>query len=169
MTVQFTPAPPGIDLAPAPRRSALGLWLQFTLQWLYLLPWIAVYELCDLGTIGECVAEDSWRKHVLTPTRYRLERRGTQQEWAAWADRALEVGTRSALFREQQNRTENAAGNNRYKHKESEPTTFVRQRYYRGIGKGGVAALAAQRGWDVDWKSHTNHQVHIVRRGPINL
>ncbi len=169
MSQWYTPAPPGTDLGPLPRRSAAGLALQFALQWLYLVPLIVIYELGRFVTVEECVAEGDTRKHVLTPSRYRLEREGTRQEWEAWADRAIERGTGVSLANEQARRAENARGTNRYKHKERVPTSFVKRRYYRGIGAGGVAALAARRGWDVDWKASalTKKEIHLVYRGPF--
>ncbi|WP_441246442.1 hypothetical protein [Kitasatospora sp. McL0602] len=169
MSDWYTPAPPGTNVGPLPKRSAVGLALQFALQWLYLVPWIVFYEVCDLQYVGECVAEGSSKRHVLTLGRYRLERRGTQEDWEAWADQALDLGTRVTLRHEQDRRAGNAGGKKRYTHKEQVPTTFIKCRYYRGIGAAGVAALAARRGWDIDWKASTpDKQIRLVYRKPLD-
>ncbi|KJK58397.1 hypothetical protein [Saccharothrix sp. ST-888] len=168
MSGHYTPPPPGPDTGPLPARSAVGLALQLWLQWLYLLPWIAIYEVGDFGYVDESWAEGNITRHVLTPSRYRLERHGAQQDWEMWADKALDRGTKGALYRERGRRAENARGKNRYKHKETEPTTFIKKRYYRGIGAAGVAALAARRGWEVDWKrTDPGKAVHLVYRKPL--
>ncbi|MGK4585881.1 hypothetical protein [Kitasatospora sp. HPMI-4] len=168
MSGRHTPPPPGLNTGPLPRRSVVGLTLQLWLQWLYVLPWIVVYEACQLYTVGESWAEGNSTRHILTPAKYRLERHGTPRDWEVWADRALEIGTTVALRHERDRRAENARGDNRYKHKETEPTTFIKKRYYRGIGAAGVAALAARRGWDVDWtRSDPENVVHLVYRQPL--
>lgn len=163
MSVWYTPAPPGVDTGPLRRRWMLGLWLQFGLQWLWFLP-LALYKSDGGGDPDEGTAEGGLSALLLTPGRYRLERRGTREEWEAWADRAITDGIRKALRGAQEKADWNESGKYRYKYEPSAPTAFVRKRYYRGIGTAGAAALAARRGWDVDWGRTTRSEVRIVLR-----
>ncbi|MEV4611394.1 hypothetical protein AB0K43_02160 [Kitasatospora sp. NPDC049258] len=167
----YDPPPPGTDLGPLPRRSALGLALQFWLQWLWLVPWgvlVALYFLgALLGAGGDSVGPNIVRS-TLTPRRYRLERRGGPQEWEAFAAAELERVGAPALARERERRAANAAGRSRYRHPETDPQVRIRSRSYRGIGAGGLAALAARQGWQVDWaRTRPAAEVRLVHRGPL--
>ncbi|WP_354638710.1 hypothetical protein [Kitasatospora camelliae] len=166
MSISYTPAPPGVKTGPLRKRWAVSLWLQFTLQWIWLLPH-AFYKMEDGGFFDQGTAEKGMSAIVLTPSRYRLERRGTQQEWEAWADRAIARGIERGLKLAEKHRDWNESGKYRYKYKDTAPTTYIKRRYYRGIGVDGVAALAARRGWDVDWsRTQYDSAVHLVLRQP---
>ncbi|MFJ3220475.1 hypothetical protein ACIPLC_31705 [Kitasatospora sp. NPDC086801] len=170
MSDWYTPAPPGLDVGPLPKRSAVGLALQFTLQWLYLVPWSVVAVADVVGSLlgnSDSNIRRGLVDHTLTPRRYHLERRGTQQEWEAWTDEILERRSTEALRAERQRRAWNAGS--RYKHKETDPAFDVEKRYYRSIGAGGVAVVAARRGWDVDWrKTYPKSTVRLVYRKPLD-
>ncbi|WP_371494828.1 hypothetical protein OG871_06290 [Kitasatospora sp. NBC_00374] len=171
MSTVHNPPPAGLAAGPLPRRSALGLALQFWLQWLWLLPWgllIAVYFIgALLGAGGDSVGPNIVRS-TLTPRRYRLERHGTPQDWEAWADAELQRVGDAAVAREREHRALNAEGKRRYKYPEADPVVTIKKRYYRGIGATGLAAVAARRGWQVDWaKTRPDSEVQLVHRGPL--
>ncbi|MEV4557052.1 hypothetical protein AB0K51_08640 [Kitasatospora sp. NPDC049285] len=165
MTTRHTPAPPGVETGPLPARSEVGLALQFWLQWIWLLPRV-VYDVLDNGgDPDEGTAEPGPSKLVLTSARYRLERRGTPQDWSDFADRAIARGIERGLRIADERRDWNDSGKYRYQWKDTAAHTFVRKRYYRGIGLAGVAALAARRGWEVDWeRSRDGDVAHLVLR-----
>ncbi|PJN23981.1 hypothetical protein [Kitasatospora sp. CB02891] len=162
MSTWHPPAPPGLNTGPLPRRSVLGLWLQFGLQWFWL-PFRIVWDFLDNSVAFDGTAEPGVAKFVLTPSRYRLERQGTREEWEAWAGRALDRGIERGLATVRRNQEFNA-NKYRYKFKGDElvPRTTIRRRYYRGIGLDGLAVLAARRGWQVDWSSGTA-EVRVFR------
>ncbi|MFJ6214581.1 hypothetical protein ACIQGZ_14785 [Streptomyces sp. NPDC092296] len=170
MSAPYTPPPPGMDVGPLRRRSVVGLVLQSTLQWCYLVPGglLAVGDM--LSSLLGNGSGDLWkgvRDHTLTRRRYHLERRGTEAEWAAWADERLERLATAAIRTEREHRAHNQKGG-RYRYREAEPSITVEKRYYRGIGAAGLAAVAARRGWDVDWQ-HTDptSSVKLVYRHPL--
>ncbi|GAA2238328.1 MULTISPECIES: hypothetical protein [Kitasatospora] len=166
MSNSYASAPQGLDTGPLPRRSAVGLWLQFTLQWLYKVPWSPIVALDFV--FGHGVLWEPFAERTLTPRRLRLERRGTQQEWEAWADRIIQRRAAEAMQTEFQHRRWNASGKYRYKHQETEPNFHIEMRYYRGIGAAGVAVVAARHGWDVDWqRTSPKNFVRLVYRRPL--
>ncbi|MFF0388951.1 hypothetical protein ACFYS8_09675 [Kitasatospora sp. NPDC004615] len=146
------PAPPGLRTGPLPQRSAFGLRLQFALQWFWL-PIRVLWDFLDGSVALDGTAEPGASKFVLTPSRYRLERHGTREEWEAWAARALDRGIERELARVRSRLEHNKKYRYKYKGKDLMPRTSIRRRYYRGIGLDGLAALAASRGWQVDWSS----------------
>ncbi|WP_033219065.1 hypothetical protein [Kitasatospora phosalacinea] len=167
MSTWHPPAPPGVDTGPLPRRSAVGLRLQFCLQWFWL-PFRVVWQLFD-NPASDCVAEGhGYLKFVLTPSRYRLERSGTRQEWEAWADRALEQGIAAATSGVASSVDHYNTGRTRYQVKGDAlvPRTTIRRRYYRGIGAGGLAVLAARRGWQIDWRDARSAEIRLSQSRP---
>ncbi|MFB7943650.1 hypothetical protein ACFC6L_01905 [Kitasatospora phosalacinea] len=166
MSAWHPPAPPGTDTGPLPRRGAVGLWLQFCLQWFWL-PFRVVWHLFD-NPSNDCVAEGEYRKFVLTPSRYRLERSGTRAEWEAWADRALAHGTAAAARGVASSVEHYNSGRTRYRVEGDAlvPRTTVRRRYYRGIGAEGLAVLAARRGWQIVWEDAQKPEIRLFQQQP---
>ncbi|GAA2105899.1 hypothetical protein GCM10009759_43470 [Kitasatospora saccharophila] len=167
MSTVHPPPPPGIDIGPLPRRSVVGLWLQFCLQWVWL-PFRVVWQLFD-NPARDCVADGhGYGKFVLTPSRYRLERSGTREEWEAWADRALGQGIAAATFGVMNAIDHYNTGKTRYQVKGDGlvPSTTIRRRYYRGIGAEGLAVLAARRGWQIDWRDARSSEIHLSQIQP---
>lgn len=141
----------GVETDPLPRRSAVGLWCQFYLQWIYLpLGLIALLALFvasllggDVGGFGGGRRRDQRRAvdvpkdpyeswPLLTRRQYRLERFGSQKEWTVRADLALRRAV--ALSGES-----------------TDKTVELPVRTWRGVGIAGVEALAGPLGWRVDW------------------
>ncbi|MFC8716782.1 hypothetical protein [Kitasatospora sp. NPDC057198] len=154
MSTVHPPAPPGLDTGPLPARGVIGLQLQFCLQWIWLPFRVALHLLNNMPS-GDCAADGHGvGKFVLTPSRYRLERSGTREEWEAWAERALDQGLTSAMAGVVGYVSHNNSTRGKWKYKGDMlvPETTIRRRYYRGIGPGGLAVLAARRGWQVDWR-----------------
>ncbi|GLW70228.1 hypothetical protein Kpho02_25270 [Kitasatospora phosalacinea] len=168
MSTRHPPAPPGPGAGALPRRGAVGLWLQFCLQWFWL-PFRVVWYLFD-DPAADCVAEEQeYRKFVLTPSRYRLERSGTRAEWEAWADRALARGTAAATRGVVSSAEHYNTGRTRYRVEGDAlvPRTTIRRRYYRGIGAEGLAVLAARRGWQIDRNDAQKSEIHLFRSQPV--
>ncbi|MFJ5923060.1 hypothetical protein ACIQF6_10675 [Kitasatospora sp. NPDC092948] len=165
MSTWHPPAPAGLNTGPLRRRSVLGLWLQFGLQWFWLPFRITYAVLSDSPSDGN--AEPGMSKFVLTPSRYRLERHGTREEWVAWAARALDRGIERGCEPVRSAENFNKA-KYRYKFKGDYlvPKTTMHRRYYRGIGLEGLAALAADRGWQVEWDSAVFGEVHLRAQQP---
>lgn len=139
----------GFETGPLPRRSAVGLWCQFYLQWIYIpLGVIALVALFVASVLGgdasgfggggrgrrrvAGVPDDPYESWHLTRRQYRLERFGSQEEWAVRADLALRRAV--ALTGESTSKS-----------------VELPVRTWRRVGIAGVEELAVPLGWRVDW------------------
>ncbi|MFI6638914.1 hypothetical protein [Streptomyces sp. NPDC050504] len=131
------------ERGPLPPRSGWGLRCQFFLQWLYLPPVLLCVFAASLfsgagagGSLrgrGAEIPEDPFGDGLpLSRRQYRLELRGSREEWRVRAGfalrRAIALGP-------------SAPG---------EPL-FLPACAYRGLGPEGVHELAVPLGWRVDW------------------
>jgi hypothetical protein len=137
----------GADLGPLPGRSAAGLRWQFCVQPLFFVAYICVIAVALVlqgpGSPGELDLPKRW---FIDGRRYRLERRGTAEEWTAWTSRVVAEYTHEAEARERRGRA-------RKRWVARVPRVELSVRDYRGVGAAAVAAAAAEHGWAVDWKA----------------
>ncbi|MFC8716783.1 hypothetical protein [Kitasatospora sp. NPDC057198] len=141
MSAWHPPAPPGLHTGPLRKRGIVGLWLQFCLQWFWLPVWFFLNE----GELGA----------VLTPSRYRLERRGTREDWEASLGKTLDkvIPEAQRLVRVRQEANESGKYPFAFVGPLLVPTITLSRSSYRGIGLEGLAAVAARRGWQVRWET----------------
>ncbi|BAJ30385.1 MULTISPECIES: hypothetical protein [Kitasatospora] len=161
MSTWHPPAPPGLDTGPR-RRSGLTLALQFCLQWLWIPIRLVPLDFEDPST------EPLSHKIVLTPRRYRLERRGTREEWETWTGEALDRAIARAREEVAKRQARNDSGTYpcAFAGPSLVPETTLRRHYYRGTGLDGLAALAARRGWRVRWETARFEEVGLIEVRP---
>lgn len=141
--------PPDADLGPLPRRSAAGLRWQFCVQPLFFVGFLGVVAVeLALGLGGGAPAGpiEFPRHWFLGGQRYRLERRGSVEEWAVWASRVVTKATSAAEARERR-------GQSRKRWVANAPRVDLAVSNYRGVGAAAAAAMASEHGWAVDWKA----------------
>ncbi|MGW4803444.1 hypothetical protein [Kitasatospora sp. NPDC004272] len=154
MSTWHPPAPPGLHTGPLRKRGVVGLWLQFCLQWFWFPVRFFMFE-GELGT-------------VLTPSRYRLERRGTREEWEAALGKTLDkvIPEAQRLVRVRQEANESGKYPFAFVGPLLVPTVLVHRSSYRGIGLEGLAAVAARRGWQVRWETARFQYVGLFQAQP---
>ncbi|MER8041767.1 hypothetical protein [Streptomyces sp. NPDC094032] len=156
------PRPWELGTGPLPKRSRWTLSCQYYLQWLYIPLGLAVAFVGSVfslsGGFGGSAPQGAGAKGLpkdpyggdslfLNRRQYLLELRGSTEEWTGRAD----IGLRRAITRQPQG-----------------PVTLGAE-IYRGIGLGGLEALAEPLGWRVD-RSRTRwepgHVALLVPRAP---
>ncbi|MGW4896893.1 hypothetical protein ACWEQL_32240 [Kitasatospora sp. NPDC004240] len=136
----------------APRRSRIGVLLQFTLQWIYLPLWIgALVALVVLAMFAggggpSGPKSDAWLKphrFYMPYGRLKAELSGRPEDWEAYVAPVLARRIREAEAR-------HAAGEGALQPDLSRKITIkLALRYFRGLGADGLARLAARHGWEL--------------------
>jgi hypothetical protein len=163
-TLSLGSPPTGAQLGPLPPRSATSLRLQFCIQPLFtviylgLIVAVLILGAAGGGSVGSAGDLGPPRSLFLSPRRYRLERGGKTAEWTTWAHQLIVEATTSAETRGQRRRLKK-----RWTAKRPEVCLEVRD--YRGLGATGVAALASDRGWAVDWTRSPRPDRHLILVG----